>query len=127
MGNFRQSLYHASQTEFVHDGFVLQEKVLKVLDGLEIDLDVLCTILEQEDIDARKYVLETIKPTRTLYNYLKGKIEYTKYIKYKIGFWRGNSINIDYQSVSNSLYPKYIKAVNALRAYSNVRKGGKDE
>lgn len=100
--------------EFEHDGFVLHQKTTKILDELDIDMEVLCTILEEEDIDARKYALEVLKPTKTLYNYLKGKIEYTRTVTYS---YFGNKV-----TTLNYSYPKYIKAVYALREYGKYKK-----
>jgi len=110
MGNFRQSLYHHSETEFEHNGFVLHQKTLKILEDLGVDIDVVCTILEEEDIEARKYVLETLKPTRTLYNYLKGKIGEKQWT---VVDYFGNRI-----TSKNYRYSKYIKAIEALREYN---------
>lgn len=125
MGKFRESSYHSSVIEFEHNGFVLHQKTMKVLDALEVDLDVLCNILESEDIDARKYALEAIKPTKTLYNYLKGKIESTRYITYATWNW-GNGTP-EHTSVINYKYSKYIKAIDALREYGKHRNILKNE
>lgn len=110
MGKFRQSSYNESVYEFEHNGFILHQRTMKILDDLGIDMDVLCNILQGDDIEARKYALETIRPTRTLYNYLKGKIEATEFGIYKV--WAVQTV-----ISKNPKYPKYIKAIEALREY----------